>query len=534
MTCTVLFLLASCHDKDEDQPNNIEPKLCIGQAKNITRTEATVSGKIITYGNTPLPELKFVYGSGGKTDLASPTVHPDKEGNLTTRLTGLKPGTFYNFFLQSDNGRVTLNSSTASFTTLSNDPPTVSRVTLLSQGPTSVIVGYEILNDGGETVTETGCDVWEIASGDTVRIKSASPDICRIHIGGLKQHSSYGLRPYAINKVGEAKGEPLTFDTRDAVIWTEPGGLSDLIGEDLYMYTSLSFAGPMNGDDLRLLRKMMGRDTDESPTPGRLSHVDLTDATIVSGGGSYGSSRYSTDDVVGHGLFAYCDRLEYVALPSSAKVIEKDAFLDCGTLTRLGIPASAKEVTPSDGCDKLSEISISSANTYYQSIDGVLFNADASQIVWFPKGKSGNYALPSSVTSIGDYAFRGCRITKFTFPDGFKELGQGVFYGSMVEEVVTPASLRMLPTATFQNCTHLKMVYLGSGMELVSDYAFDGCPLEHIYIEASIPPVCNPDAFSTSYAGLFSTCTLHVPASQSGVYKADPTWGQFNHIIGIE
>lgn len=236
---------------------------------------------------------------------------------------------------------------------------------------------------------------------------------------------------------------------------------------------------------------------------------------------------------VGQGLFALCEKLQEVSLPASAEVIEKDAFLGCSSLTRLDIPANAREVTPSDGCTKLSHLGISPANLYYHSVDGVLFDAGVSEIVWFPYDKSGDYALPSSITAIGDYAFRGCNITKFTLPEGLKELGQGTFYGSMVEEVVTPASLRLLPTATFQACQKLKTVRLGSGMELISDYAFDGCPLEHLYVEAVYPPVCNPDAFSTSYTDLFKQCILHVPANRLGFYKNDPTWGQFKNITGF-
>ena len=142
--------------------------------------------------------------------------------------------------------------------------------------------------------------------------------------------------------------------------------------------------------------------------------------------------------------------------------------------------------------------------------------------------------MPASVTSLGDYAFQGCHITRFTLPEGLKELGQNVFYGSTVEEVVTPASLRTIPTGTFQGCRQLTTVRLGSGTELVSDYAFGNCPLEHLYVEAVYPPVCNPDAFSTSQGNLFRTCTLHVPANSMDRYKAHPSWGQFEHIMEIE
>ena len=91
-----------------------------------------------------------------------------------------------------------------------------------------------------------------------------------------------------------------------------------------------------------------------------------------------------------------------------------------------------------------------------------------------------------------------------------------------------------VPTAAFQACSRLKTVRLGSGTELVSDYAFGNCPLEHLYVEAVYPPVCNPDAFSTSQGNLFRTCTLHVPANSMDRYKAHPSWGQFEHIMEIE
>ena len=54
---TVLLVLAACSEKDK--PDNFEPQLHIGEVKDITRTEATVTGNIIVFGNTPLPELTF-------------------------------------------------------------------------------------------------------------------------------------------------------------------------------------------------------------------------------------------------------------------------------------------------------------------------------------------------------------------------------------------------------------------------------------------------------------------------------------------
>lgn len=94
-----------------------------------------------------------------------------------------------------------------------------------------------------------------------------------------------------------------------------------------------------------------------------------------------------------------------------------------------------------------------------------------------------------------------------------------------------PEKLRLLPTATFQMCPMLKTVHLGSLTEYISDYAFDGCPLEHIYIKAQYPPVCAANAFTSSYAELFTSCTIHVPKGRKAMYKADKTWGRFAEIV---
>ena len=322
--------------------------------------------------------------------------------------------------------------------------------------------------------------------------------------------------------------------TSEAIVLTSPGQLAGIIANDVYAFTEVSIAGPMNGDDLRLLRRMMGREPDGSAGNGRLAEVDMTDATIVEGGVPYDGQRYTKDNVVGQGLFADCTGLTTLHLPAGATTIEQEAMRGCSSLTQLAIPSAAVSVAPSTGCTSLAAISAPAANTAYGSRDGVLLTADGKEITWFPMGKTGDYSLPESVTSIGDRAFAGCAITRFTLPDGLKEIGQAAFFGSKVEEVTLPDGLRLIPTATFQHCASLHTVRLGSKAELVSDYAFDSCPLRHIYIDAQYPPVCNPNALTTSYGELFGKCTLHVPAGRSGFYKADSHWGQFKNTVEMK
>lgn len=526
-----MVALASC--SSEDLPDNFEPKLITGEASGITRTEAVLTGEVELQGSTDMPELSFRYGTSDQMEQTTGTLTPT--GNkVQMQVSGLTPGTMYYYSLQGSNGRVNLTGNTMTFVTVPNDRPSVGVPAVLSQGPVSVIVEYEITDDGNEDITATGCYVTDVAGGNTQKVEAETEGAegikMRVRIGGLRQDATYEIKAYAANNEGEGVGEPLTFVTTNAVLLAEAGEFEELMGDGKYTYTSLSIAGPMNGDDLRCLRQMMGRDVDGTATLGQLAEVNLADAHIVEGGGVYGSSRYTENNVVGYGLFADCNSLTSVTLPSDAVKIEKDAFMNCTSIKTITVPASAASISPSSGCTSLAAINVSAANTAYSSIGGVLFDAGATEILWFPIGKQGDYTLPASVKSIGDYAFQGCHITRFTLPDNLTQIGQAVFFDSSVEEVVMPSQLRLIPTATFQKCSRLKTVRLGAATELISDYVFDGCPLTNLYIDAQYPPVCNSNAL-TSTPDFLPTCTLHVPKGRKNFYKADASWKRFGTIV---
>ena len=537
MKHTLIFLIAmiafaACGE--DNVPVNLEPRLSVSGATDITRTEATLRGTVVLQGNTDMPGLRFVYGEdAGETTQVEALAD---NGSVSSRITGLTPGTQYTFYLQAYNDRTTVNSGTMTFTTIPNDKPTIGELTILSHGPASAIVRYTITDDGGEEITETGCYVTCASDGETYKVVTTLPGndgTYKVRIGELRQNTTYELKAFASNKEGETIGEALSFTTGNAVTLTEPGMLRSLMGDNLYAYRSLSFAGPMNGDDLACLRNMAGIDMDGSATQGQLIHIDMADVSIVAGGGSYGESRYTEDNVIGYGLFAGCSKLESIVMPDNVTVIERDALRDCASLTSLTIPASVEEVTPSSGCAALAEIQVSPANSHYRSDGGALFNADATALVWFPMGKEGDYTLPITVMSIDDYAFTGCKITSLTLPDELTDIGQSAFYGCELEEIHMPDKLRQIPVGVFQDCRRLSTVYLGTDTELVSDYAFDGCPLLHLYLSASYPPVCRPDAFGHSAAEIFSTCVLHVPSNRLAMYKQDSEWGQFKNIVGF-
>ena len=65
------------------------------------------------------------------------------------------------------------------------------------------------------------------------------------------------------------------------------GTMKKLLGDDYLNITSLKVVGPINGDDVYYLRKMLGASNFSEADKGKLTTLDLSEATIVEGGEWY-------------------------------------------------------------------------------------------------------------------------------------------------------------------------------------------------------------------------------------------------------
>lgn len=540
--------LASC---SSDKPDNFEPQLQTLEAIDITRNEATMVGQCHTTGSTETPQLWFCYGDdpsmSQKTAVLTPADNnggkPD--GTVVYRLSQLTPSTTYYYKLQGGSGNVVLSGEQLSFTTQPNAKPKAGEVTVLGISPLSAIVSYSISETGGDPITESGCylsrqDGGTLGNGSSNTIKlvhSGEADdnsMFRLRIGGLQPEVAYSIRPFAANKNGEDVGEAVSFVTTSTSIINDAGQLTELVGNDKYSFTTLSIAGLLNGDDLRTLRDMAGRDNEGKATAGQLTDIDLSGAQIVEGGKAYAEGHFTQANVVGKAMFASCEKLKRIVLPLQTTKIEADAFRNCSSLHTIEVPTLVESIETSAGCTALAEINVQAGNSHYSSKDGVLLSGDGKSILWFPMGKEGEYTLPSTVTTVGDYAFRNCRIETFHFADGLTSIGKYAFYNSSVKEVSLPSTVKQIPTGLFQKCANLTTVHLGKNTEMLGDYVFDGCPITDLYISAPTPPYCSNNTFASSGNNIFSTCRVHVPKDRRIYYRGDVIWAQFRRMVEEE
>lgn len=538
--------LASC---SSDKPDNFEPQLQTLEAIDITRNEATMVGQCHTTGSTETPQLWFCYGDdpsmSQKTAVLTPADNnggkPD--GTVVYRLNQLTPSTTYYYKLQGGSGNVVLSGEQLSFTTQPNAKPKAGEVTVLGISPLSAIVSYSISETGGDPITESGCylsrqDGGTMGDATTIKlVQTGDADengMFRLRIGGLQPEVAYCIRPFAANKNGEDVGEAVSFVTTSTSIINDAGQLTELVGDDKYRFTTLSIAGFLNGDDLRTLRDMAGCDNEGKATAGQLSDIDLSGAQIAEGGKAYAEGHFTQTNVVGKAMLASCEKLKRIVLPLQTTKIEADAFRNCSSLHTIEVPTLVESIETSAGCTALTEINVQAGNSHYSSKDGVLLSGDGKSILWFPMGKEGEYTLPSTVTTVGDYAFRNCRIETFHFADGLTSIGKYAFYNSSVKEVSLPSTVKQIPTGLFQKCAYLTTVHLGKNTELLGDYVFDGCPITNLYISAPTPPYCSNNTFASSGNNIFSTCRVHVPKNRRIYYRGDVIWAQFKRIVEEE
>ena len=90
--------------------------------------------------------------------------------------------------------------------------------------------------------------------------------------------------------------------------------------------------------------------------------------------------------------------------------IADKAFENCAFLESVTIPETIKKIGNSvfKGCSSLKSISVSTSNTKYCSVGGVLFSKDKTELICYPSLKVGqSYLISTNVSSISAYAFDG-------------------------------------------------------------------------------------------------------------------------------
>ena len=163
---------------------------------------------------------------------------------------------------------------------------------------------------------------------------------------------------------------------------------------------------------------------------------------------------------IGSSAFSYCSNLTNITIPDSVISIENWVFSDCTSLESIEIPSSVTSIGYSSfsGCSRLTNIEVYENNKNYKSIEGNLYSKDGKALIQYAIGKKDtSFVIPSTVTSIEDYAFSECsKITNIMIPNSITNIGLYAFYGCKgLTSIEIPNSVTSIGLNAFEYCTNL-------------------------------------------------------------------------------
>ncbi len=217
----------------------VVPVLTTAYASATGPTTATSGGNISSDGGSRVISRGVVWSKVATFDpdtvIVNRTSNGSGTGSFASYLKGLKGNTTYYIQAYAKNIAGTAYGNMLSFIT---DPPTLPTLTTRAAwyiNGTTVSTGGHISDDGGEPVTTRGM-VWSTVSGfrpDTVQVNRTAQTGSGIGyfttgLSGLQRGTTYYMRAYAVNAVGTAYGNELSFTTLDFVSLTtlEPAASS--------------------------------------------------------------------------------------------------------------------------------------------------------------------------------------------------------------------------------------------------------------------------------------------------------------------
>jgi surface antigen bspA-like len=237
---------------------------------------------------------------------------------------------------------------------------------------------------------------------------------------------------------------------------------------------------------------------------------------------------------IGEYAFSGCKKVGEISLPSSLASISAGAFYNTG-LNKVAIPAAVVELGR-NAFDTVSEV------TFEDGVNEIKVAGDFSNMKSLVWGRPiagltvstknleslviGNVAdeVPESLCS------GASNLSSLTLGSGLKSIGDNAFKGCKLSEVIVPPSVETIGSSAFESNNYLSSIIMGHSVASIGEKAFNGCAANTVSITAQTPPVAPNTTFSNYTGKLY----LQGKNAVDAYYDAYTCWDRFSSVVMIE
>lgn len=207
-----ILFLAGC------KKDPVLPGLSTTDASEVTVNTANTGGNITSDGGAEITARGVCWGTSSEPIISGPHTSDSKgSGSYLSNLTGLTPATTYYVRAYAVNEAGTAYGNEISFETMPMTAPVLTTLDVTAVTSNTAVCGGNITSDGGIAVTARGV-CWSVTANPTTSGSKTSDGSgtgsFASDLTGLQPGVTYHVRAYAINSIGTAYGNELTFTTQ--------------------------------------------------------------------------------------------------------------------------------------------------------------------------------------------------------------------------------------------------------------------------------------------------------------------------------
>lgn len=134
-------------------------------------------------------------------------------------------------------------------------------------------------------------------------------------------------------------------------------------------------------------------------------------------------------------------------------------------------------------CSNLQNIQITDKSERYVTYDGVLYDKAGKTLLACPKNRHGTVKIKEGTKEIEKNAFFGSKVEEIEMPDSVKSLEKAVFFNCRkLQKVKLSNSLTEIPDSCFDSNTSLREIVIPDSVSTIGSYAFCSSGLENIHL----------------------------------------------------